>query len=119
MNDSDLDSKLRSAPVPSRGDDYWDDFPQRVRAQLRRPVPVERTTPGAWWPRLAWGGGIAFACLVASLLLWCGPGQLRHEVSIAMFQNEKSFREFAQISNHLRVLLQDQHGLHNLVADQE
>ena len=119
MNDFDLESKLRSVPVPARGEDYWEAFPQHVRAQLR-PAPVERTVRGVWLPRLAWGGGIAFACLVISLSVWCGSDQLRHTAAIAMLRNGKSFRgQFAQISDRIRILLQDEHGLHYLVADQE
>jgi len=119
MNDFDLESKLRSVPVPSREEDYWESFPQRVRTQMQRPAPVTRTRRETWPLRLAWGGSIAFACLVVSLTVWCGPEQMTHTASAALMQHGKSFRELAKISNHLRTLLQDEHGLHYLVADQE
>ena len=39
MNDFELKSKLKNVPVPERTEGYWDDFPARVRSQLRRPTP--------------------------------------------------------------------------------
>jgi hypothetical protein len=119
MNHSDLEAKLRSVPVPSRSEDYWDAFPRQVRAQLRRPAPVRRTVGEVWLPRLAWGGGIAFACLAVSLSVWFAPVELQHATPAAMLKSGRPFRELAHISNRLRVLLQDEHGLNYLVADQE
>src|ERR1035441_2235736 len=68
MNDFDLESKLKSVPVPERTDEYWYDFPSRVRVQLRRErdqsVPVR-----AWRPQLAWAGGLALGVALGGV--WC------------------------------------------------
>jgi hypothetical protein len=116
MNDFDLESKLRNARVPTRGEDYWEAFPQRVRAKLR-PAPVEWTVRRVWLPRLALCGSIAFACLVIGLGVWCGQGGPLKSASYAI---GKTYRmELAQFKNRVRVLLQGEHGLHYLIADQE
>jgi hypothetical protein len=74
MNDLDLEKKLKAAQVPARDEDYWESFPRLVSAKLRT-TPAER--PAAehhWLPRLAWGGSIAFACLVIGFAIghWRG-----------------------------------------------
>ena len=119
MNDFDLESKLRSVRVPARTEDYWETFPQQVRAQLR-PTPEARSAQNAWRFHFAWGSGVAFACLVIGLSLWYGHGQLEKSPVFAMLKNGKTIRgELAQISNRLRVFMQNEHGMHYLVADEE
>jgi hypothetical protein len=110
MTDFDLESKLRSVPVPERSPEYWGDFPAQVRAGLRH-TPVEFAARHARLPRLAWGGSIALACVMFCLCAWPAIHGLT--------QNQKAFRrELAQFPNHLRVLMQDDHGMHYLIADQ-
>ena len=70
MNDFDLESKLKSIRLPARTEDYWEDFPAQVRAKLR-PRGADRVPRIAWFPRLAWAGSIAYACLLISLSVWC------------------------------------------------
>ena len=36
MNDFDLEAKLKRVLVPERSEEYWSDFPSRIRVQLRR-----------------------------------------------------------------------------------
>ena len=60
MNDFELESKLKSVRVPERPEEYWDDFPSRVRVQLPR-ERREFAPQSAWRPRLAWVGGLALA----------------------------------------------------------
>ena len=111
MNDFELESKLKSAPLPERAQDYWENFPARVRLQLRR-APAEFVPQKTFLPRLAWSGGFAAACLVFTLSLWPSVHVL--------LQNEKTFRhELAQLPNHLRTFMADEHGMHYLVADQQ
>ena len=111
MNDFELESKLKSVSVPARTEDYWENFPAQVRANLRlnRSNRMPRNT---WLPRLAWSSGFTLAGLIFALSLW---------PSFHVFlQKEKSFRqELAQLPGHLRVFMQDEHGMHYLVADQE
>lgn len=110
MTDFDLASKLKSVPVPERPPEYWEDFPTQVRANLRRPSAAFAARPSRL-PRLAWRAGFALACVLFSLAGW----PAFHTV----LQNEKAFRrELAQFPNHLRVLLQDDHGMRYLIADQ-
>ncbi len=110
MTDFDLESKLKSVPVPERSAEYWDDFPAQVRAGLRR-APAEFTARHSRLPRLAWGAGFAAGLCDFQLAAWPAVHGL--------LQNERAFRrELAQLPVHLRVLMQDEHGMHYLIADQ-
>jgi len=108
MNDRELESRLKNVPVPQRSAEYWNDFPSSVRVQLRHPVATRRRTV---WPRLAWAGGLAFAGLFLFLALW--PVHL-------VLKNERMFRhQLADLPQHLRTFMADEHGMHYLVADKE
>ena len=110
MNDFELESKLKSVRVPERLENYWENFPSQVRVNLRR-APVEFTPRKNHSPRLAWACGFAFGCLFLCMTL--AP------VHFAL-KNEKTIRrELAQLPQHLRVLMADEHGLHYLIADQQ
>jgi hypothetical protein len=118
MNNFDLETKLKGVPVPERTEDYWENFPVQVRHNLRR-APVEFRPHSVWLPRLTWAGGVAFVCLVISLAAWCDRHPHKNPF-YTLFQHERVFRqELAQLPNHLRVLMQDEHGMHYLIADQE
>ena len=88
MNDFDLESKLKSVRVPERPDEYWGDFPSRVRVQLRR-EQVEFEPRNAWRPRLAWASGFALALVMTFVCIDFRP--LR-TASAAIIQKEKHFR---------------------------
>lgn len=111
MNDFELESKLKSVPLPARTEEYWENFPAQVRANFRH-APVKFAPRNFWLPRLAWSGGFALACLIFTLSFW---------PSVHVFlQGEKTFRrELAQLPNHLRTFMADEHGMHYLVADQQ
>ena len=118
MNDFELESKLKAIRLPARAEDYWERFPARVRGKLR-------PDHAGWAPRnnlspwLAWAGGIACACLVIGLSVWFERHPLQNPF-YALFQNERAIRkELAQFPGHLQVFMQDEHGMHHLVADQE
>ena len=119
MNNSDLDKKLKAAPVPARDEDYWESFPRLVSAKLRL-APAER--PGVerhWLPRLAWGGGIAFACLVIGFAIGHWHGQKQKNDPYALLQNGKMLREVLTLfPNRVRAIVQDEHGLQLVLADQ-
>jgi hypothetical protein len=111
MNDFELKSKLKSVPLPARTPEYWENFPAQVRASLHR-APGEFAPRNFWLPRLAWSGGFALAGLIFTLSLWPSVHVL--------LQKEKTFRwELAQLSKHLCTFMQDEHGLHYLVAEKE
>jgi len=111
MNDFELESKLKTVRVPARTDEYWEDFPSRVRAELR-PVLGARAPQSAFFPRLVRVGGFGLACALFMLVIL-------PSLQIAL-KHERAFqRELAQLPQHLRVLMADEHGLHYLVAGQQ
>ncbi len=110
MNDFELETKLKAVRIPARTDEYWEDFPSRVRAQL--PAMATEHPHRALWPRWAWTGGFAMACVVFALVIV--PG-----VQTAMKDGRTLHRQLAQLPRHLQVLMADEHGLHYLIADQK
>ena len=110
MTDLELESKLKTVRVPERSADYWEDFPSQVRVQLR---PVFNQPPRSRvWPRLAWSGGLAFACALFAFVIFPAINVLS--------KNERTIRrELAELPHHLRAFMADEHGLHYLIADQQ
>jgi hypothetical protein len=116
MKDFDLESKLKALRVPERGEDFWEAFPQRVMGELRR-APAEQSLLRAFAPRLAWAASMAMACLVAGLCL--GASRMPRQVCHALVKDENELRQTVrQFPGHVRALMLDEHGLHNLVEDQ-
>jgi hypothetical protein len=111
MNDFDLQAKLKAVRVPDWTDEYWEDFPPQVRRQLGRTSPIERLRFSGM-PRWGWNGGLAFAGIL--LVLSLVP------VFHAAFKDEGMFRREAErLSQGMRVLMADQHGMKNLITDSE
>lgn len=105
MNDLELESKLKSVRVPERTEEYWDDFPSRVRVQLPRTVAPERAR-ARWMPQWAWNSSWALACLTFCLVFW------------PVLKNERAlYRQAARMPNQLRLLMADEHGMQYLVAE--
>ena len=116
MNDFELESKLKSVPLPKRSEDYWENFPSQVRWQLHRTAPKQEVGE-RWFPRFAWRMGVGFACLVIGLLVLNQPLKA---ASCAIFKNEKIVRQqLAELPTHLRILMADEHGMHYLVAERQ
>lgn len=114
MNDSDLEAKLRSVPLPERPDDYWDDFPGRVRMQLHRERP-EPASRQAWRPRLGWAGGLALASVLAFVCIQYHPLQT---ASATITKDERNLRrQLAQLDTGLHVLMLNPHGMGYLLAE--
>jgi hypothetical protein len=104
MKDFELESKLKSARVPERPEDYWNDFPSRVRVQLpreRREFATQRT----WRPRLAWAGGFALAVALVFVCVQFHPAQT---LSLAVEKQQQQF--------HARLARLDA-GLHRLMLN--
>jgi hypothetical protein len=115
MNDFELESKLKSVPVPERSEDYWENFPSQVRRQLRRTTP-EQVVRENRLPQFAWKMSVGFACLVLVLFVLDQPLKA---ASGAIFKNERIIRQqLAELPNHLRVFMADEHGMDYLVAGQ-
>jgi hypothetical protein len=111
MNDFELESKLKSLRVPDRPDEYWEDFPSRVRVQLRR----ERREFTAWRPRLAWAGGFA---LTVALVLVCVQFHPLQTVSLAITKQQRHFHaQLAQLDNGLHKLMLNTDGMGYLLAE--
>ena len=107
MKDFDLESKLKSVRVPERSPEYWDDFPARVRSQLRPAVAAR--------PRNAWLPRLAFAAALILVFIQFHPIQ---SASAALTRHERQFRaQLAQLDAGLHVLMLNQHGMGYLVSD--
>lgn len=67
MNNSELNRLLKSAPVPERPADYWQDFPRQVLAALPRGTGRSTASQVPSWRRLA----LARFWLTASMVTVC------------------------------------------------
>lgn len=112
MNDRDLEIRLKSIRVPCKTEEYWDDFPSRVRVQLNRPVSI----PPAQISVLRWGSewsvGLALALVIS--ILSVAP------VFYAALKDETALRRDAErFPQKVHLLMADQHGMQYLIADRE
>jgi len=114
MNPSELERQLRQARVPERSEEYWENFPEKVLAELRaearssEPEPLPRARR---FIHLAWGLGAAFACLLISFAAdyWYDR---RSSDDSALLQSRKLVSEMLTLfPNQLRAIIQDEHGV--------
>ena len=117
MKEPDLEKTLKSARVPDRPEEYWESFPGDVLTRLRT-TPRIHQTENRWRPRLAWGFGVAFACLAIGFAIGqCHAGTQASD-PYALLQNEKVLREvLALFPNRVRAIVQDEHGLQLVLSD--
>ena len=81
-------------------------------------MPVERVRL-VWLPRLAWGGALAMACLMAVCWLGPGAGHSNKTVCYALMRNLKTLQaDLAQFPERVRTVMQIEHGLHALIEEQ-
>jgi hypothetical protein len=114
MNDFDLEKKLKNVCVPERKDEYWDDFPSRIRVQLRR-ERREFTAQSVRHPRLAWAGGLALTMALVCVCLELHP--LRTTTN-AIAWHEQHFRaHLAQLETGLHRLMLNTDGMGYLLAE--
>jgi hypothetical protein len=114
MNDFDLESKLKSTPVPERLDEYWNDFPSRIRVQLRQ-ARAESAPRRAERPRLAWAGGFALAVALAFVCIGYHPLRV---ASAAITQKERHFHaQLARLDAGLHVLILNTDGMGYLLNE--
>jgi hypothetical protein len=119
MNDLALEKKLKAAQVPERGEDYWESFPRLVSAKLRTTPAGRPMVERHWLLRLAWGGGIAFACLVIGFAAGHWHGRMEKNDTYALLQNGKMLREVLTLfPNRVRAIVQDEHGVQLVLSDQ-
>jgi hypothetical protein len=114
MNDFDLESKLKSVRVPEQPDEYWNDFPSRVRVQLRQ-ARIESAPRSQWRPRLAWAGGFTLALAMAFVCIEYHPLQA---ASAAITQNERHFHgQLARLDAGLHKLILNTDGMGYLLTE--
>ena len=114
MNDFELEAKLRSAPVPGRPDEYWDDFPARVRVQLRR-RSSESAPRRTWRTPLVWAGDFALTMALVFICLQYHPIQA---ASTAINKHEQRLHlQLAQLDAGLHRLMLNTDGMGYLLAD--
>jgi hypothetical protein len=115
MKDFDLESKVRAVRVPDRAEDYWEAFPGRVLSELRA-VSAERLERRSFMPGLLWGGRLALICLMLTFCLW--QSRMPRALSHALLKDEKELRQsVARFHNNFGKLMQDEHGLHELIEE--
>ena len=114
MNDFDLESKLKSVPLPERPDGYWNDFPSRVRVQLPR-ERREFAPQNAGHPRLAWAGGFALAVVLVFVCVQFHPLQT---ASLAITKQQRHFHaQLARLDAGLHVLMLNTDGMGYLLTE--
>lgn len=117
MKRFDLDSELKSVRIPERGEEYWENFPRRVTSELGKAEP---TAPmlDPWLHPLAWVGGAAVACLALALTL--GFSSAPKVLAYAVHHNKQEIRTtLNEFSEHVETLMQNEHGMEWLLADQQ
>ena len=123
MNNAELETLLRSAPVPERTRDYWEQFPKRITAktywQTGRPAALEtasrsRSNPAA----MRWGLGLASACLLVGLILSLWTRQVPNDPAPPPTQAKQYFHEIATLFPHqVQAIVFDAQGVRFMLAD--
>ena len=114
MNDSDLESRLKQVSLPERSQDYWADFPSRVRVQLHQEQP-KLAPQNVWRPRPAWAGGFALALALVFVGVQFHPLKA---ASVAISTHERHLHaQLAQLDAGLHVLMFNPHGMGYLLAE--
>ena len=114
MNDAELTCRLKTAPAPERPGEYWDDFPSRIRVQLRR-NRAEFAPKKAWRLRLACAGGFALGVV---LTLACVEFRVPQAVSQAIAKQQRNFdARLARLDTGLHKLVLNTDGMGYLLTE--
>src|ERR1051325_8398145 len=119
-DDTRLDELLKSLRVPERSPGYWERFPKRVVAQLRDRSNVAAGEKRSL-PFLAWGIGLATACLAVGLTvgLWLGGRNTGGNGPAQLAENRKLFQEVAAMfPNRIQSIVVDANGVHLNLSDE-
>lgn len=123
MDNFELEKRLKAAQTPPLEADYLEDFPRRVMGRIRsiRGQSPQPRYQYDWIPRLAWGGGAIFACLLIGFVL--GERQVLTEkreavASVDPLANVKVIREaLTMFPNQIRALVEDEHGVQLVISE--
>ncbi len=106
MNNHELDNQLRSAPVPERPPEFWENLPKQITKRLgeQERRDMMRSTNGAkrqarLMPVL-WGVGLATACLALGFFWGLGRGRT---ISITEEQIAETKQYYEQVSGLFRI----------------
>jgi hypothetical protein len=124
MKDSELDNLLRSASVPERPPDYWQDFPRKITGAIFRESKSSTTPDVAPMrkriPLFAWSMALVAACCVLACLLLFHragiPRPLPEDGELAAAR--KCFRELETLFPHqVQALVFGRKGPQLVLAD--
>jgi hypothetical protein len=119
MNDSDLDRQLRSAGVPERDANYWENFPSQVLVTLLAPHRPAEPPPTLMFPRLAWAAIVATACVALSIAFTDGGASSRTTAPVAWLKNQTALREVLTLfPNRVQAIVQDERGVQLVLSEQ-
>lgn len=105
--DDELNELLRTARVPERTPEYWEEFPQVVLRQMHRPVRPHAEA-SSFPRRWAWGLGLAAACLVLGFFAGFRRGHAAGFSAAEVAQSLKIYRELAALfPNQVQTVLLD------------
>jgi len=115
MNDSELESLLRSSRVPERPNEYWDDFAARVTSQALRPRRHDDPqTKEPWLAALAWGSALVTAWVVLGFAI----GRSDPEAGAGLSHCWQTVRaEMGAASTNVFALMENDQGLPRLLND--
>jgi hypothetical protein len=120
MNNVDLDKKLKSIPIPSQSNEYWESFPRRVIGRLES-GPRATSPQRASWPQFGLAAAVALA---AFAVLWPpfnrpAPPPPRNVEVIHGLADGKLWREMAALfPNQIRAVVKDDRGLRLILSEQ-
>ena len=123
MKPDELDELLKSARVPDRSGEYWENFSRDVTSRIRRQDASARgelcSPRGARWRVAAWGFGLAAVFFFLGLYLGFWRGRDSGVNSGQMAEVKKYYREIeALFPNQVRAIVFDQQGPHLLLSEQ-
>jgi hypothetical protein len=121
MNNSDLDKLLKSARVPDRPLDFWENLPKRITAKVHWRSHGEKNLAIKARSRasFAWAFGVAIVCVAAFLPFWLSRNNPRQHPDLQVAQAQKYFREIEQLfPNQVRAIIFDDKGPRLMLAEQ-
>ncbi len=114
MNHAELETQLKTVPVPERSEAYWEEFPAHIRRHLEhsRTQPASRET---WQMRYAWLGGCA---VTLALVFTCVQFDPIKALAQVMVKQQRHFQvRLARLDAGLHTLMLNTHGMGYLLAE--